>query len=86
MYKVKCKLVDFEGDVQNFPCHFGYVIGDEIYYDGVNFTGKICPHLIVQMMPVVYYVLMYVLRPTIHRATAKSRAGTRRSNESESAR
>jgi uncharacterized repeat protein (TIGR04076 family) len=56
MYKVKCKLVKFEGDPEMFPCHFGYQIGDEIYYDGVNFSGKICPHLIIQMMPVVYGV------------------------------
>jgi uncharacterized repeat protein (TIGR04076 family) len=56
VYKVKCKLVKFEGDAQMFPCHFGYNIGDEIYYDGVNFTGNICPHLIVPMMPVVYGV------------------------------
>ena len=56
MYKVKCKLVKFEGDEQLFPCHFNYKIGDEIYYDGVNFTGRICPHLIIPMMPVVYGV------------------------------
>lgn len=54
MYKVRCKLIKFEGDPQTFPCHFNYQIGDEIYYDGVNFTGKVCPHLIVPMMPVVY--------------------------------
>ncbi len=56
MYKVRCKLAKFEGDEQTFPCHFNYKIGDEIYYDGVNFTGKICPHLIIPMMPVVYGV------------------------------
>jgi uncharacterized repeat protein (TIGR04076 family) len=56
MYKVRCKLHKFEGDAQSYPCHFGYEIGDEIYYDGVNFTGKICPHLLIPMMPVVYGV------------------------------
>ena len=54
MYKVRCKLFKFEGDPQNFPCHFNYEIGDEIYYDGVNFTGKVCPHLIIPMMPIVH--------------------------------
>jgi uncharacterized repeat protein (TIGR04076 family) len=54
MYKVRCKLIKFEGDEQNFPCHFNYKIGDEIYYDGVSFTGQICPHLITAMMPVVF--------------------------------
>jgi len=56
MYLVKCKLVKFEGDAENFPCHFGYKIGDEIYYDGTSFKGKVCPHLIIQMMPQVYGV------------------------------
>ena len=54
MYKVRCKLVKFEGDAEMFPCHFKYEIGDEIYYDGEHMTGRICPHLILAMMPVVY--------------------------------
>ena len=54
MYKVKCKLVKFEGDPESFPCHFRYQIGDEIYYDGVHLTGRICPHIILSMMPVIY--------------------------------
>jgi uncharacterized repeat protein (TIGR04076 family) len=54
MYKVRCKLVRFEGDAEAFPCHFNYKIGDEIYYDGEQFTGRICTHIILAMMPVVY--------------------------------
>ncbi|MBN1189380.1 MAG: hypothetical protein JXA46_06500 [Dehalococcoidales bacterium] len=56
MYLVKCKLMKFDGDEEAFPCHFRYEIGDEIYYDGVKFTGRVCPHLIIPMMPVVYGV------------------------------
>jgi uncharacterized repeat protein (TIGR04076 family) len=56
MYKVKCKLIKFEADEKTFPCHFNYQIGEEIIYDGVRFTGRICPHLITPMMPVVYGV------------------------------
>ena len=56
MYKVRCKLVCFEGDEKTFPCHFKYKIGDEIYYDGMHLTGEICPHIILSMMPVVYGV------------------------------
>jgi uncharacterized repeat protein (TIGR04076 family) len=56
MYKVRCKLVKFEGDEQAFPCHFDYKIGDEIYYDGDTITGRICPHIIFPMMPVIYGV------------------------------
>ena len=56
MFKVKCKLVKFEGDAETFPCHFRYNIGDEIYYDGMHFTGRVCAHIILSMMPVVYGV------------------------------
>jgi hypothetical protein len=40
--------------VDKFPCHFGYKIGDEFYYDGVEFKGRICPGLLDSMMPVVH--------------------------------
>ena len=53
MFKVRCRLIDFKGDVKTFPCHFGYQIGDEFYYDGVYFTGKICQGLFPSMMPVI---------------------------------
>ncbi|HTY81929.1 MAG TPA: hypothetical protein VMB24_04025 [Dehalococcoidales bacterium] len=56
MYKVRCKLVKFEGDEKTFPCHFNYRIGDEFYYDGERFTGRICPALLAPMMPIVYGV------------------------------
>ncbi len=56
MYLVKCTLMRFEADEEAFPCHFKYKIGEEIFYDGVKFTGRVCPHLIVPMMPVVYGV------------------------------
>lgn len=58
MYKVRCRLVGFEADEKKFPCHFGYKIDDEIYYDGVNFTGRICPSLIPTMMPIVHSVYL----------------------------
>jgi len=58
MYKVRCKLFEFVGDEEKFPCHFNYKIGDEIYYDGVNFTGRICPSLLPAMMPVVHGVFL----------------------------
>ena len=54
MFKVKCKLVAFVGHEEKFPCHFGYKIGDEFYYDGVEFKGRICPGLLASMMPVVH--------------------------------
>lgn len=54
MFKVKCTLVAFEGREDLYPCHFGYKIGDTIYYDGDRFTGRICPGLLASMMPVVH--------------------------------
>jgi uncharacterized repeat protein (TIGR04076 family) len=54
MFKVRCKLIAFEGDEVKFPCHFGYKIGDEFYYDGVYFTGRICPGLFASMMPIIH--------------------------------
>jgi uncharacterized repeat protein (TIGR04076 family) len=56
MYKVRCKLLKFEGDEKEFPCHFNYKIGDEFYYDGERFTGRICPALLAPMMPIIYGV------------------------------
>jgi uncharacterized repeat protein (TIGR04076 family) len=53
MFNVRCKLIAFKGDEKTFPCHFGYKIGDEFFYDGVQFTGKICQGLFPSMMPVI---------------------------------
>ncbi len=49
-YKVKCRLVAFIGDIEHFPCHFGYKIGDEFMYDGEKFIGRICPALLSASM------------------------------------
>jgi uncharacterized repeat protein (TIGR04076 family) len=58
MFKVRCTLVEFCGDEKNYPCHFNYKIGDEIYYDGERFTGRVCPGLVIQMMPVVHGIFL----------------------------
>ena len=54
MYLVKCKLLEFVRDEKEHPCHFNYKIGDEIYYDGERFTGRICHGLLASMIPVVH--------------------------------
>jgi uncharacterized repeat protein (TIGR04076 family) len=54
MFKVRCRLVSFVGHEELFPCHFNYKIGDEFYYDGVHFTGRICPGLLASMTPVIH--------------------------------
>ena len=46
MFKVKATLIRFAGDVERYPCHFGYEVGDEIVYDGENFIGRICLQII----------------------------------------
>jgi uncharacterized repeat protein (TIGR04076 family) len=58
MFKVRCKLMRFERDEEKHPCHFNYKLGEEIYYDGENFTGRICPGLFDAMMPVVHGVYL----------------------------
>jgi uncharacterized repeat protein (TIGR04076 family) len=58
MFKVRCRLTAFEGDEATYPCHFNYKIGDEFYYDGVSFTGRICPGLLAPMMPVVHGIYL----------------------------
>jgi len=58
VFKVKCTCIAFEGDDVNYPCHFHYKIGDEIYYDGVNFTGRVCPGILPSMIPVVHAIFL----------------------------
>lgn len=58
MFKVRCKLISFEKDEKKHPCHFNYKIGDEFYYDGVHFTGRICPGLFASMTPVIHGVFL----------------------------
>jgi uncharacterized repeat protein (TIGR04076 family) len=58
MFKVRCKLISFEKDEKKHPCHFNYKIGDEFYYDGVHFTGRICPGLLASMTPIIHGVYL----------------------------
>jgi len=58
-FKVRCKLVSFTGDPENFPCHFGYQIGDAFTYDGEKFEGKICNGLLKNMAPVLWNTVFY---------------------------
>ncbi len=58
MFKVRCKLIRFEKDETKHPCHFNYKVGDEFFYDGVNFTGRICPGLLASMMPIIWNVYL----------------------------
>jgi len=52
-------MIGFYNDETVHPCHFNYKVGDEIYYDGDSFTGRICPSMMSSMVPVVYG--MYLL-------------------------
>jgi hypothetical protein len=47
------------GDFDNFPCHFDYKIGDEFYYDGEKFEGKICNGLLKNMASVIWNTVFY---------------------------
>ena len=52
-FKVRCRLIAFMGDEEEYPCHFGYKIGDEFIYDGEQFTGRICLSLLPNMIPAI---------------------------------
>ncbi len=58
-YKVKCRLTAFLGDVEHFPCHFGYKIGDEFIYDGEKFIGRVCSGLFSSNMLSVIDTIRY---------------------------
>ncbi len=51
MFQVKATLVEFLGDEGKYPCHFSHTIGDEFVFDGEQFHGRLCPHVITVLMP-----------------------------------
>jgi hypothetical protein len=53
-FKVRGKLVGFMNDEEKFPCHFDYAIGEEFTYDGSAIEGRICPGVLLTMVPVVW--------------------------------
>ena len=53
-FKVKCKLIGFMNDVEKFPCHFDYKIGEEFTYDGERIEGRICPGVLLNMVPTIW--------------------------------
>ena len=38
--QVKATLVDWLGDEERYPCHFGHKIGDEFIFDGEKFQSQ----------------------------------------------
>ena len=52
-FKVRARFIGFFSDEEKYPCHFDYRIGEEIYYDGGKFEGRICPGLINTLIPVL---------------------------------
>jgi hypothetical protein len=53
-FKVRGKLIGFMNDVERFPCHFDYKIGEEFTYDGETIEGRICPGVLLTMVPSVW--------------------------------
>jgi uncharacterized repeat protein (TIGR04076 family) len=52
-FKVRCRLIAFMGNEEEYPCHFGYKIGDEFVYDGERFIGRICLSLMSNLVPAI---------------------------------
>jgi uncharacterized repeat protein (TIGR04076 family) len=42
MFKVKATVISAQGDLEKYPCHFNYKIGDEIICTGAEYKGRIC--------------------------------------------
>ena len=53
-FKVRGKLIGFMNDVDRFPCHFDYKMGEEFTYDGERIEGRICPGVLLTMVPTVW--------------------------------
>lgn len=53
-FKVRCKLIGFMNDADRFPCHFDYQIGEEFTYDGATIEGRVCPGVLLTMVPSVW--------------------------------
>jgi uncharacterized repeat protein (TIGR04076 family) len=51
VFKVKSTVVEFLGEVEKYPCHHQYKIGDEFIFDGAEFQGSICPSLAITVVP-----------------------------------
>jgi hypothetical protein len=58
-FKVRCRLVGFTGDPDNFPCHFDYQIGDSFTYNGERFEGRVCNGLLKNMVSVIWDTVFY---------------------------
>jgi uncharacterized repeat protein (TIGR04076 family) len=54
MFAVKATCRGFWGDVERFPCHFGYEVGDTITYDGGKIEGGVCFGIMTQMASALY--------------------------------
>ena len=52
-FKIRFRLIGFMGDEKEYPCHFGYKIGDEFVYDGERFIGRVCMSLLPNMVSAI---------------------------------
>lgn len=66
-FQVRATIVALLGDAATYPCHFQHRLGEEFWYDGECFTGRVCPSvaslLIPQMMAVHAAGPRHISRP-----------------------
>ena len=53
-FKVKGTFIGFMNDSEKFPCHFDYKIGEAFTYDGERIEGRICPGVLLNMVPTIW--------------------------------
>ncbi|OGO20400.1 MAG: hypothetical protein A2144_03685 [Chloroflexi bacterium RBG_16_50_9] len=89
MFKVKATVVAMLGDIEKYPCHFNYKIGDEIIWTGAEFKGRICPGVFMALAPKViglysagpryveanYYVPFWYAPPSVYDPSMKKYDG-----------
>ena len=56
MFKVKATVIGFIGNVDKYPCHFQYKIGDEIIFDCESCHGRVCPDIWQTLMERVSHI------------------------------
>lgn len=55
-YKVKITMVGFLGDTEKYPCHFQHKPGDQIFFDGEKYIGRMCSAVWALAVPIVSQV------------------------------
>jgi len=57
-FSTKATLVNFVGDIENYPCHAILKVGDTLFFDGGEIKGKTCPDMMAPLANAMFTVYM----------------------------